>query len=95
MSIVAYFLILYDVLCDVMTFFTYSLKFDAMTYCLILKHDFFYFLGAYLLDIGLPLLFSCQHDQLVGGCSDRLKKRGLRLRHGPGHGQAKKGGSYS
>ena len=32
----------------------------------------------------LPLLFSCQHDQLVGVCSDRLTKRG----------QVKKGGLY-
>ena len=35
----------------------------------------------------LPLPFSCQHDQLVGVYSDRLKKRGRR--HGSG---SKKGG---
>ena len=35
----------------------------------------------------LPLLFSCQHDQLVGVYFDRLKKRSLR------HGSGKKGGS--
>ena len=42
-------------------------------------------LGAYLL---ITLTFSCQHDQLVGVYSDRLKNRGLR--HGSG---SKKGGS--
>ena len=36
-------------------------------------------LGAYLL---ITLTFSCQHDQLVGVYSDRLKNRGLR--HGSG-----------
>ena len=36
-------------------------------------------LGAYLL---ITLTFSCQHDQLVGFYSDRLKNRGLR--HGSG-----------
>ena len=41
-------------------------------------------LGAYLL---IALTFSCQHDQLVGVYSDRLKNRGLR------HGSGKKGGS--
>ena len=48
----------------------------------------------------LPLLFSCQHDQLVGVYSDTLKKRGLR--HGSGQkgggvlgtGQVQKGGLY-
>ena len=52
-------------------------------------------LGTYLL---ITLTFSCQHDQLVGVYSDRLKYRGLRhgsgqkkggLRHGSG---SKKGG---
>ena len=51
-------------------------------------------LGAYLL---ITLTFSCQHDQLVGVYSDRLKNRGLR--HGSGQkrgvlgtGQARKKG---
>ena len=42
-------------------------------------------LGAYSL---ITLTFSCQHDQLMGVYSDRLKKGGLR--HGSG---SKKGGS--
>ena len=52
------------------------------------------FFGAYLL---ITLTFSCQHDQLVGVYSDRLKNRGLR--HGSGQkrgvlgtGQARKKG---
>ena len=51
-------------------------------------------MGAYLL---ITLTFSCQHDQLVGVYSDRLKNRGLR--HGSGQkrgvlgtGQARKKG---
>ena len=52
-------------------------------------------LGAYLL---ITFSFwSCQHDQLVGVCSDRLKKSGLK--HGSGsqngglrHGSGSKGG---
>ena len=53
-------------------------------------------LGAYLL---ITVTFSCQHDQLVGVYSDRLKNRGLRHRSGKkrgvlGMGQSqKKGGS--
>ena len=51
-------------------------------------------LGAYLL---ITLTFSCQHDQLVGVYSDRLKYRGLRHGSGPkrgvlGTGQARKKG---
>ena len=51
-------------------------------------------LGAYLL---ITLTFSCQHDQLVGVYSDRLKNRGLRhgsgLKRGVlGTGQARKKG---
>ena len=51
-------------------------------------------LGAYLL---INLTFSCQHDQLVGVYSDRLKNRGLRhgsgLKRGVlGTGQARKKG---
>ena len=37
------------------------------------------FFGAYLL---ITFTFSCQHDQLVGVCSDIVKKRDLR--HGSG-----------
>ena len=51
-------------------------------------------MGAYL---SITLTFSCQHDQLVGVYSDRLKNRGLR--HGSGQkrgvlgtGQARKKG---
>ena len=55
------------------------------------------FLGAYLL-----ITFTCcrQRDQLVGVCSDRLKKRGLRYglgskKGGPRHGSgSKSGGLY-
>ena len=51
-------------------------------------------LGAYLL---ITLTFSCQHDQLVGVYSDRLKNRGHRHGSGPkrgvlGPGQARKKG---
>ena len=51
--------------------------------------------SAYLL---ITFTFSCQHDQLVGVCCDRLNKRHLRYRSGSkngvlGTGQDKKGGS--